>query len=252
MIKLESFTKLYGNKTAVSDVSFVCPDKMITGLIGANGAGKTTILKAICGIHYPSKGRVFVNGFSIEDNPYESKCNVGYVSENAVFPENYYVQEYLNECANIRKKSKTKKIPEITEMFSLQSVLNKKINTLSKGFRQRLSFAQAFLHEPSVLVLDEPVTGLDPLQISEIREIIREAGKNSTVLLSTHLMQEAETLCDKIVFLHEGKKIADGTSDELYESTGTNSLEAAFIKLTGSLTADKPLATKTGIIVNEK
>ncbi len=244
MIELKSFTKQYGKKTAVSDISFICPDCMITGLIGANGAGKTTILKAICGIHYPTEGSVVVDGVSVEENPVNAQLNIGYVSENAAFPENYYVLEYLNECACLReragssilsgKEAKKNQISKMIELFSLESVLDKKISALSKGYRQRLSFAQAFIHEPSVLVLDEPVSGLDPLQISEMRNIICKAGKTKTVLLSTHFMQEAETLCDKIVFLHEGKKIAEGSSDEICSKAGTDKLEDAFIKLTAA------------------
>ncbi len=230
MIELKSFTKQYGNKTVVKDVSFVCPDNKITGLIGANGAGKTTIIKAVCGIHYPTEGTVLVNGLSVEDEPVKTKLNIGYVSENATFPENYFVLEYLNECAYIRK-TKKEQLSKVIEMFSLESVLQKKISTLSKGFRQRLSFAQAFIHEPSVLVLDEPITGLDPIQISEIRSIIKKAGKTKTVLLSTHFMQEAETICDNIVFLHEGNKIAEGTAGELLKISGSTDLESAFIKL---------------------
>ena len=244
MIELKSFTKKYGKNTAVNDVSFVCSDKMVTGLIGENGAGKTTILKAICGLHYPTEGSVYVNGISVEENHVEIQRNIGYVSENAVFPENYYVLEFLNECADIReksgaavlegKKAKSKQLSKVIEMFALENVLNKKISALSKGYRQRLSFAQAFVHDPSVLVLDEPISGLDPLQTAEIRNIIRETGKTKTILLSTHFMPEAETTCDKIIFLHNGEKIADGTSDEICSHAGTNSLEEAFIKLTST------------------
>jgi ABC-2 type transport system ATP-binding protein len=217
---------------------------MITGLIGANGAGKTTILKAICGIHYPTEGSVYVNNLSVEESPVEIRRNIGYVSENAFFPENYFVSEYLNECADMLESSgaeslrgkseKNNQISKVIKLFSLETVLDKKIAALSKGFRQRLSFAQAFIHEPSVLVLDEPVSGLDPLQMAEIRNVIRESGKTKTILLSTHFMPEAETICDKIIFLHEGKKIADGTSDEICSHAGTKNLEEAFIKLTAA------------------
>ena len=249
MIELKSFTKKYGNNTAVNDVSFVCSDKMITGLIGENGAGKTTILKAICGLHYPTEGTVYVNGLSVEEKHVEIQENIGYVSENAVFPENYYVMEFLNECANIRemsgaavfkgKKAKSEQLSKVIEMFSLETVLNKKISSLSKGYRQRLSFAQAFVHDPSVLVLDEPISGLDPLQMAETRNIIREARKTKTILLSTHFMPEAETICDKIIFLHNGEKIADGTSENICKKSGSNSLEEAFINLTSAKKVQK-------------
>lgn len=242
MIELRGFSKKYGDKTAVQDLSFICPDKKITGLIGANGAGKTTVIKGICGIHYPSSGYVFVNGMSVEENPVETKRLIGYVSENASFPENYFVMEYLRECAFIwgkagtdiltGQKAKEKRIEELIEKFSLGDVLQKKIYTLSKGFRQRLSFALAMIHDPSVLVLDEPVTGLDPIQISETRSIIKAASKSKTVLMSTHFMQEAETICDKIVFLHEGRNIAEGSIEEILSVSGAEDLEAAFITLT--------------------
>ncbi|MCR4940634.1 MAG: ABC transporter ATP-binding protein [Treponemataceae bacterium] len=242
MIELKSFSKQYGKKTVVKDVSFICPDHEITALIGANGAGKTTILKGICAIHYPSSGSIYVNGLSVEESSAETKGAIGYVSENASFPENYFVMEYLIECADIwektgkkvleGKKAKTERISRIIETFSLEEVLKKRIYTLSKGYRQRLSFAQAFIHDPSVLVLDEPVTGLDPLQISEIRSIIKKAGKTKTVLMSTHFMQEAETICGRIVFLHDGQKLAEGSIDEVLKSAGADNLESAFIRLT--------------------
>lgn len=239
MIELVSFTKRYGSRTAVDHVSFTCPDRCVTGLIGANGAGKTTILKAVCGLHYGDEGSLMVNGISVSEKPEEIRKTTGFVSENAVFQDNLYVYEYLQECAAIHgaagcrkladSKSRRKQLTRMIEQFSLESVLKTRTGALSKGFRQRLCFAQAMMHDPAVLVLDEPVTGLDPLQIIEIRKLVANLGKDRTVLLSTHFMSEVESICDRIVFLKEGKVLAEGTKEEVLKASGTDTLENAFV-----------------------
>lgn len=238
MIELSSVSKTYkgSHHPAVQNVTLNIQNNRVTGLLGPNGAGKTTLIKAILGIHYPDTGTITVQGHSSEDIRYIREAT-GFVSENAVFPENYLVSELLLEQATIRKEAGTLKedvnvaIRRGVRQFSLENVLDKKIRTLSKGYRQRLSFALAILHDPDILILDEPVSGLDPLQIVEMRKYINMLSKEKTILLSTHLMQEAESLCSDIIIMHEGKVITTGTADSICRSTGTKSLEEAFVAL---------------------
>ena len=238
MIELVNFSKNYGSVAAVSDVSFSAKDSKITGLLGANGAGKTTILKAICAIHYAASGSVLVDGISCEDEPLKVKSITGYVSENPRFYENFTVLDFLKFIADVRfcnknraEKAKTSKerISYVTETCSLGEVLSKKISALSKGYRQRLAFASAIMHDPKILVLDEPVTGLDPVQIQEMRALIKSMSKDKTILLSTHLMQEVSALCDEVVILTKGRLAATGTPDEILAKSGKNNLEDAFL-----------------------
>lgn len=239
MMELRSVTKTYkGSQTpAVKDVSFTLKDSRVTGLLGPNGAGKTTLIKAILGIHFPDSGEILLNDKPVSEDYREIQQITGFVSENARFPENYLVSELLWEQAAIRYSSGSlKELPEdaikrAVKQFSLEEVLNKKIKTLSKGFRQRLSFALAILHDPAVLVLDEPVSGLDPLQIVEMRKYINELSEKKTILLSTHLMQEAELLCSDIVILHQGSVIATGSAESICASVKAKSLEEAFVTL---------------------
>lgn len=238
MIELCSVTKTYAGShhPAVTDVSFTIKDSGITGLLGPNGAGKTTLLKAILGIHSADSGTISINGHSAEDSHYVQQIT-GFVSEDASFPENYLVSELLWEQASIRHEAHSlKEAPEdsikrAVKQFSLNDVLDKKIKTLSKGYRQRLSFALAILHDPDILILDEPVSGLDPLQIVEMRKFISFLSKTKTILLSTHLMQEAESLCSDIIIIHNGNVIATGSAAEICKETGTRTLENAFVKL---------------------
>ena len=238
MIELVNFSKNYGSVAAVSDVSFSAKDSKITGLLGANGAGKTTILKAICAIHYASGGSVLVEGVSCEDEPLKVKSMTGYVSENPRFYENFTVSDFLKFIADTRfcnadKAVKAKTIKErtsyVVETCALNDVLSKKIATISKGYRQRLAFAAAIMHDPKILVLDEPVTGLDPVQIQEMRALIKSMSKDKTILLSTHLMQEVSALCDEVVILTKGKLAAAGTPDEILAKSGKDNLEDAFL-----------------------
>lgn len=239
MIELHSVTKTYNSSQnpAVQDVSFTLHDSRVTGLLGPNGAGKTTLIKAILGIHFPDSGEILLNGKPVSEDYREIQQITGFVSENARFPENYLVSELLWEQTEIRRESGSLKelpvdaIKRAVKQFSLEEVLDKKIKTLSKGYRQRLSFALAILHNPDILVLDEPVSGLDPLQIVEMRKYISELAEKKTILLSTHLMQEAESLCSDIVIIHQGKVIATGSAESICSSVKAKTLEEAFVTL---------------------
>lgn len=242
MIQLEHFCKTYKSffftKEAVKDVSFKAEKNSITGLIGPNGAGKTTIIKAICGLHLPTSGNVFVydkdgNSFSTEEQETQVKKLIGYVSEKPVLYKNFTVYEYLNLMAELWQiKDKEKAIKSVAKECFLQDVMTQKISSLSKGYCQRLSFASALIHNPQVLVLDEPSSGLDPAQIIEMRSLILKMAKTKTVLLSTHIMSEAEILCDQAVIINEGKLVASGKVQDIIKNTKAKNLEDAYIRLT--------------------
>ena len=236
MIELQTFTKYYGKTLAAENISFKVEDGHIACLLGRNGAGKTTILKAVCGIHYPSSGTVLVNGINVEKDPVKIKQITGYAPENPVFSMNYTVKEYLNMIVNLRclqmqKKAKKGRVCELLEQFSLQDVRAKKITELSKGFKQRMVLAGVLAADPSVLVLDEPTSGLDPVQIQEKRELLKQLSKIRTILISTHSMSEAEALCSDIFVINNGCLVASGTADSLKVDNNASSLEEAFLKI---------------------
>ena len=244
MIKLNSFTKIYGkDKIAAENISFQVPQNSITGLLGPNGAGKTTIIKAICSIHYPTSGEVIVynkkdESFNTAENIEESKRLIGYVSEIPNLYKNLSVIEYLKmtmDIWNIPEDKKIKNLEKVIEDFRIKDVLSQKISTLSKGFTQRVNFAGALIHDPEILILDEPSSGLDPNQIIENRNLIKEFSKTKTILLSTHIMQEAENLCDNIVIISEGKLLAQGTVNQIKTETHSANLEEAYINLTKAM-----------------
>jgi ABC-2 type transport system ATP-binding protein len=237
LIQLKSFTKYYNKVPAVIDVSFCVPDNGVTALVGLNGAGKTTILKAISAIHYADKGSVIVNGIDVVEFSEKVKDQCAFVTEQPRFYPTYTVCELLEieiELKNhiLSKKETYKRVRELVSQFSLQAVCSKKIKELSKGYRQRLSFACAFCGHPSVFLLDEPMTGLDPRQIIETRNLIKNLSKNKTVLFSTHNMHEVEEICTQAVILHQGTVVATGTPAEICLSTATKTFEDAFMKLT--------------------
>jgi ABC-2 type transport system ATP-binding protein len=217
-IVVQGVTKLYGEQKALDNVSFEVKTGEIVGFLGPNGAGKSTMMKIITGFIPALSGTVLVNGLETgTDNP-EVKKQIGYLPENnPLYPE-MYVREYLGFVASIYNTglSKKKQIDNIIELTGLIPEQTKKIGSLSKGYRQRVGLAQALIHNPVVLILDEATTGLDPNQIVEIRNLIKEAGKQKTVMLSTHIMQEVEAICDRVIIIDKGIIVADEEKSKIY------------------------------------
>ncbi len=213
-ILVENTTKLYGKQKALNQVSFEIPSGEIVGFLGPNGAGKSTMMKIITAYISKTKGTVVVNGFDVDKDPLEVKRSVGYLPEHNPLYLDLYIKEYLKFHAEIHKVNK-ERIEEIIELVGLSPEQNKKISQLSKGYRQRVGLAAALLHDPEVLILDEPTTGLDPNQLADIRNLIKEIGKTKTVLLSTHIMQEVEAMCDRVIIINKGEIVADKKLEDL-------------------------------------
>ncbi len=218
-IIVENVVKLYGKQKALDDVSFTIDKGKIVGFLGPNGAGKSTMMKIITGFISKTSGEVLVNDMDIDEKSIEVRKIIGYLPENNPLNLEMYVREYLLFVAGIYKlgKSKVDKINEMIELTGLTPEQNKKIGELSKGFRQRLGLAQALLHDPEVLILDEPTSGLDPNQIIEIRELIQRVGKKKTVMLSTHIMQEVEAICDEVIIINQGKIVAKEKIENIHQ-----------------------------------
>ena len=217
-IKVERVTKYYGNQKALDDVSFEVKTGEIVGFLGPNGAGKSTMMKIITGFIPPSSGRVLLNGIETGCNDPEIRRKIGYLPENnPLYPE-MYVREYLGFVASfyLKGRSRKKAVDDIIELTGLAPEKNKKIGSLSKGYRQRVGLAQALIHSPEILILDEATSGLDPNQIVEIRSLIKEAGKEKTVLISTHIMQEVEAVCSRIIIIDKGTIVADDPREKIY------------------------------------
>lgn len=216
-ISVEHVVKYYGEQKALDDVSFEIKTGEIVGFLGPNGAGKSTMMKIISGFMPSSSGNVSVNGIAVEGDGLEVKSQLGYLPENnPLYPE-MYVREYLDFVASFYKipAGKTEQINKVIDLTGLTAEQNKKIGSLSKGYRQRTGLAQALINDPAVLILDEATTGLDPNQIVEIRNLIREAGKEKTVMLSTHIMQEVEAICDRVIIIDKGHIVADETMSNI-------------------------------------
>jgi ABC-2 type transport system ATP-binding protein len=217
-IKIEKLTKKYGYTKAVDDISFEVKTGEILGFLGPNGAGKTTTMKIITNYLNCEEGDVFIGGKSIRDHADELKKHIGYLPESNPLYHDMPVIDYLEFCADLQGVEKSKvpdRIREMIKVCGLNAEKHKKIGELSKGFRQRVGLAQAMIHNPSILILDEPTTGLDPNQIVEIRKLIRELGREKTVILSTHILPEVEATCDRIMIINNGKIVADGTAETL-------------------------------------
>ncbi len=222
MLEVKSVSKSFGDLKAVSDVSFVVEDGEVLGFLGPNGAGKSTTMKMITGILYPDQGDALVCGSSIIQDTLEAQRNIGYVPENAPLYEEMYVLEFLNFMACMRElegEKKEERIKKVISMCALKEVQNQKIETLSKGYKRRVSLAQALLHDPKILIFDEPTDGLDPNQKHDVRILIRDLAKDKCILISTHILEEVEEVCDKCIIIGEGKKLFEGTPEELKQKS---------------------------------
>lgn len=228
-ITIQNLIKKYGDQLALDNVSFSIQKGEVVGLLGPNGAGKSTLMKSVTGAILPTSGEIEVDGFSVLKQPIETKEKMGFLPENNPLYYEMYVKEYLQFVANLRKVNK-QRIEEVILKVGLTPESHKKIGQLSKGYKQRVGLAQAILSNPEILILDEPTNGLDPNQILEIREVIREIGKSKTVILSTHIMQEVEALCSRVILLNKGKVISDSPIEEFKGQY--KSLEDAFHQLT--------------------
>ena len=213
-IEVDKVVKEYGTQKALNEVSFKIDSGEIVGLLGPNGAGKSTMMKIITTYIEPGSGVVYVNGFSTDKNELEVKQSVGYLPEHNPLYLDFYVREYLKFHADIHKIGK-ERIEEVINQVGLIDIKGKKIAQLSKGYRQRVGLAAALLHDPEVLILDEPTTGLDPNQLKDIRDLIKEIGKTKTILLSTHIMQEVEAMCDRVIIINKGNIVADRKLSDL-------------------------------------
>jgi ABC-2 type transport system ATP-binding protein len=234
-IIVQNLVKLYGDQRAVDCITFHVASGEIAGFIGPNGAGKSTVMKIICGYIAASSGSVSVNGFDVAKQSMEVRRSIGYLPEhNPLYPD-MFVKEYLAFVAAFYRLGATakKRIAETIEVTGLASEQHKKIGVLSKGYRQRVGLAQALIHNPPVLILDEPTTGLDPNQIIEIRSLISELGKSKTVLLSTHIMQEVEAICPRTVIINRGTIAADASVTDLVKKYN-KPLEEIFHQLTAT------------------
>ncbi|MCD8741928.1 ATP-binding cassette domain-containing protein [Mucilaginibacter roseus] len=233
-IRVSALTKVYGSQKAVDGISFSA-DKGVLGFLGPNGAGKSTTMKILTGFIPQTSGTAEVCGFDVAKQSLEVRRHIGYLPENNPLYTDMYVKESLNFIAGIHKIAlPQKRIDEVIEQTGLSVEQHKKIGQLSKGYRQRVGLAQAILHNPEVLILDEPTTGLDPNQLIGIRQLITELGKSKTIILSTHIMQEVEAVCNKVVIINKGKIVADNNLQSLKEQNGNSSLEDVFIKLTNN------------------
>ncbi len=246
-IKVDQIQKVYGTQKAVDTISFEVKQGEIVGFLGPNGAGKSTTMKMITGYLLPDGGKIEVCGLPVEGEALATKKKIGYLPELNPLYQDMYVREYLDFVAGLHQITSSKKrVEEVIALTGLTPEADKLIEQLSKGYKQRVGLAAALIHDPEVLILDEPTTGLDPNQIIEIREVIKALGKQKTILFSTHILQEVEAICSRVIIINKGKIVADAGLQELLESPlpdtskivslqpQANSLEQVFRALTGS------------------
>src|SRR5882762_5427486 len=228
-IEVKDLVKIYGEQKAVDTISFTVKKGEIVGFLGPNGAGKSTTMKIITGYLGQDGGEAVVCGIPVKDRPLETKKKIGYLPEaNPLYPD-MYVREYLDFVADIHSVTdKKQKIEAVIGMVGLTPESKKKLGQLSKGYKQRVGLAAALIHDPEVLILDEPTSGLDPNQIIEIREVIRKLGQDKTVLFSSHILQEVEALCDRVVIINKGKLVADNKLSQLRQQNNSGTVRIAF------------------------
>ena len=219
---VQGLTKIYGEQKAIDGISFEVKPGEILGFLGHNGAGKSTTMKILSGFIPQTEGKAFVCNFDVEKDSLQARSKVGYLPENNPLYTEMYVKEFLLFVAGlngIKGKQRKSRMEEMLEVTGLKQEMNKKIGALSKGYRQRVGLAQALIHDPEVLILDEPTSGLDPNQLVEIRNLIRELGKEKTVILSTHIMQEVQALCHRVIIINKGKIVANDTAENLQRTS---------------------------------
>jgi len=228
-ITVKNLTKIYGEQRAVNDISFSIQQGEIVGFLGPNGAGKSTTMKMITGYLEPTEGDINVNGIDVKKSPLDAKRKIGYLPESNALYYDMYIREYLGFIADIHQlKNKKEKIEGIIQLTGLNLESKKRLGQLSKGYKQRVGLAAALLHDPEVLILDEPTSGLDPNQIVEIRNVIKEQGKNKLVLFSSHILQEVEAICDRVIIINKGKIVADDRLSNLQQHSSSSIVRVQF------------------------
>ncbi len=228
-IEIKGLSKLYGEQKAVNNISFTVNKGEIVGFLGPNGAGKSTTMKMITGYLEPDAGEISVTGIDVRKEPLEVKRKIGYLPESNALYFDMYIREYLSFVADVHEvKNKKQKVEDVIKLTGLMPENSKKIGQLSKGYKQRVGLAAALIHDPEVLILDEPTSGLDPNQIIEIRNVIKEQGKEKLVLFSSHILQEVEAICDRVIIIHKGSIVADDTLTNLQNRSITNYVKVGF------------------------
>jgi len=253
MIEVSHVSRNFGDFRAVNDVSFSIPTGQIVGLLGPNGAGKTTTMRMITGFLEPSSGTVTIDGINICENPVEAKKKIGYMPESAPLYGEMIVEDYLVYIAKIYGQNPEEKVPALCAECGLKEVMSKNISELSRGNRQRVALAHALMNDPEILILDEPTSGLDPNQVEDVRAIIREIGKTRTVIVSTHILSEVETICSRAIIISGGKLVADSSIEELKNSIGT--LSTVYVTVggagaSGAAELAKSISGVAGVSVN--
>ena len=247
MIEVSHVSRNFGDFRAVNDVSFSIPTGQIVGLLGPNGAGKTTTMRMITGFLAPTSGSVKIDGIDICENPVEAKKKIGYMPESAPLYGEMIVEDYLVYIAKMYGQDPEEKVPVLCNECGLKEVMSKNISELSRGNRQRVALAHALMNDPEILILDEPTSGLDPNQVEDVRAIIREIGKTRTVIVSTHILSEVETICSRAIIISGGKLVADSSIENLKNSIGASTSVYITLNEASAETASKIAGVIEGV-----